>query len=61
MVDSTVRLIPQGDGTFRLGAELDVTLPSIADPEQASDLVHGAHELCPYSRRRAATSTSSWW
>ncbi len=49
-IDSTVMLIPQGDGTFKLGAELDVTLPSIADPEQAADLVRGAHALCPYSR-----------
>ena len=50
VVDSTVRLIPQGDGTFRLGAQLDVTLPSIADGQQAADLVRAAHELCPYSR-----------
>lgn len=50
VVDSTVTLIPQDDGTFRLGAELRVTLPSIADPQQAAALVRGAHELCPYSR-----------
>jgi lipoyl-dependent peroxiredoxin len=50
VVDSTVMLIPVGDGTFRLGAKLDVTLPSIANPQQATDLVRGAHELCPYSR-----------
>ena len=50
VVDSTVMLIPVGDGTFRLGAKLDVTLPSIANPQQAIDLVRGAHELCPYSR-----------
>jgi osmotically inducible protein OsmC len=50
IVDSTVSLIPLGDGTFSLGAELRVTLPSIADPEQAAALVRAAHELCPYSR-----------
>lgn len=50
VIDSTVMLIPLGDGTFKLGAKLDVTLPSIADPKQAADLVRGAHELCPYSR-----------
>ncbi len=50
IVDSTVTLIPQGDGTFRLGAALSITLPSIADPGEAADLVRGAHELCPYSR-----------
>jgi lipoyl-dependent peroxiredoxin len=50
IVDSTVTLLRQADGTFRLGAQLDVTLPSISDPEQAADLVRAAHELCPYSR-----------
>ena len=50
VVDSTVMLIPLGDGTFRLGAKLEVTLPSIANPQPAVDLVRGAHELCPYSR-----------
>jgi osmotically inducible protein OsmC len=50
IVDSTVSLIPQGDGTFRLGAQLDVTLPSIGDRQQAADLVLAAHEFCPYSR-----------
>ena len=50
VVDSTIMLIPKGDGTFQLGTELDVTLPSIPDPEQAAELVRGAHELCPYSR-----------
>jgi lipoyl-dependent peroxiredoxin len=50
VVDSTVMLIQQGDGTFRLGAELDVTLPSIADQKEAADLVRAAHEVCPYSR-----------
>ena len=50
VVESTVMLIPVGDGTFRLGAKLDVTLPSIPNPQQATDLVRGAHELCPYSR-----------
>ena len=50
IIESTVMLIPLGDGTFKLGAKLDVTLPSIADPKLAADLVRGAHELCPYSR-----------
>ena len=50
IVDSTVTLLRQEDGTFRLGAQLDVTLPSISDREQAADLVRAAHELCPYSR-----------
>ena len=50
IVDSTVTLLGDADGTFRLRAQLDVTLPSIRDPEQAADLVRAAHELCPYSR-----------
>ena len=50
IVDSTVTLLGDADGTFRLRAQLDVTLPSISDPEQAADLVRAAHELCPYSR-----------
>jgi lipoyl-dependent peroxiredoxin len=50
IVDSTVTLITLADDTLRLSAQLRVTLPSIADPEQAAALVRGAHELCPYSR-----------
>ena len=50
IVDSTVTLITLADETLRLSAQLRVTLPSIADPEQAAALVRGAHELCPYSR-----------
>jgi osmotically inducible protein OsmC len=37
-------------GEFGLGAQFDVTLPSIADPELAAQLVRTAHELCPYSK-----------
>ena len=44
-----VMLTPIGSGQLRLGVELDVTLPSIADVEQAADLVRAAHEVCPYS------------
>jgi osmotically inducible protein OsmC len=49
-IDAKVMLIRRDDGTFDLGAELDISLPSIADPEQAASLVHQAHQLCPYSR-----------
>ncbi|MBT2233383.1 organic hydroperoxide resistance protein [Nonomuraea sp. NEAU-A123] len=48
-VDAKVMLIPNADGTFKLGVELDVTLPSIEDPEQAAGLVHTTHQVCPYS------------
>jgi osmotically inducible protein OsmC len=49
VIDATVTLIPNENGTFRLGAELDVTLPSIDDAQRAADLVHAAHQVCPYS------------
>jgi organic hydroperoxide reductase OsmC/OhrA len=49
-IDARAMLVPGENGTFHLGAELDIALPSIADPEQAASLVHQAHQLCPYSR-----------
>ncbi|MGW5687123.1 organic hydroperoxide resistance protein [Nonomuraea sp. NPDC003754] len=48
-IDSKVMLIPAGDGGFKLGVELEISLPSIADPTQAVDLVRVAHQVCPYS------------
>jgi osmotically inducible protein OsmC len=48
-IDARVGLVPNGDGTFRLSAELDVTLPSIPDGERAAGLVRAAHQVCPYS------------
>jgi Ohr subfamily peroxiredoxin len=48
-IDSKVMLIPGEDRTFELAVELDVNLPSVADPDEAADLVRGAHEVCPYS------------
>lgn len=49
VIDSKVMLIPIEDGRFKLGVELDVTLPSIADAAQAVDLVRITHQVCPYS------------
>jgi osmotically inducible protein OsmC len=49
VIDSTVALIPVENGRFELAVELDVSLPSVADPEQAADLVREAHRTCPYS------------
>jgi lipoyl-dependent peroxiredoxin len=37
-------------GEFELGAQFDVTLPSITDQELAVQLVRTAHQLCPYSK-----------
>jgi osmotically inducible protein OsmC len=48
-IDSAVSLLPTGDGGFRLAVTLDVALPSIADRAKASQLVLGAHQVCPYS------------
>ena len=48
-IDSKVSLSPTGTGGFQLAVELDVTLPSISDQNQATDLVRTAHEICPYS------------
>ncbi|MEV0622683.1 organic hydroperoxide resistance protein [Nonomuraea sp. NPDC050404] len=48
-IDAKVMLIPAGNGGFKLGVELEIGLPSIADAAQASDLVRVAHQVCPYS------------
>ena len=49
VIDSQVSLIPTEDRRFVLAVVLDVTLPSVEDPEQAVALVEAAHHLCPYS------------
>jgi lipoyl-dependent peroxiredoxin len=48
-IDSQVSLIPTEERSFILGVELDVTLPSIEDSEQAIALVQAANRICPYS------------
>jgi osmotically inducible protein OsmC len=48
-IDSKVSLSPDGKGGFVLSVELDVSLPSVEDPDLAVELVRGAHEVCPYS------------
>jgi osmotically inducible protein OsmC len=48
-IDSKVSLSPDGKGGFLLGVQLDVTLPSVADPATAVELVRAAHQVCPYS------------
>jgi osmotically inducible protein OsmC len=47
-IDSNVMLFPTEERGFKLGVELDVSLPSVAD-EQAVELVRAAHKVCPYS------------
>jgi osmotically inducible protein OsmC len=48
-IASKVKLLPTGDGGFRLAVDMDVTLPSIDDPEKAVEVVRAAHGVCPYS------------
>ena len=48
-IDSKVMLLPTEERGFKLAAELDVTLPSIEDPDTAAGLVRAAHRVCPYS------------
>jgi osmotically inducible protein OsmC len=49
VVDSKVMLMPTDERGFKLGAELDVTLPSIEDQDRAAELVLAAHKVCPFS------------
>src|SRR5258708_4937324 len=48
-VDSRVSLLPTKERGYRLAVELDVTLPQVPDPEQATRIVAAAHQVCPYS------------
>jgi Ohr subfamily peroxiredoxin len=48
-IDSNVMLLPTEDRGFKLAVELDVSLPSVDDPAQATELVREAHRVCPYS------------
>jgi Ohr subfamily peroxiredoxin len=48
-INSSVGLLPTGDGGFKLTVALDVGTLSGVDDEVAAELVHGAHEVCPYS------------
>jgi lipoyl-dependent peroxiredoxin len=48
-IDSRVTLTPGENRSFRLGVELDVTLPQVEDAELAERIVRGAHDVCPYS------------
>jgi lipoyl-dependent peroxiredoxin len=49
-IDSRVSLLPTTERGFTLAVELDVTLPQVHDPEQATRIVAAAHQVCPYSR-----------
>jgi lipoyl-dependent peroxiredoxin len=48
-IDSRVKLVPTPERGFAIAVDLDVTLPSVTDPDQAVALVEAAHRVCPYS------------
>ncbi len=48
-INSNVSLTPNGQGGFFLTVGLNVTLASVGDAAQAIELVHAAHQVCPYS------------
>jgi lipoyl-dependent peroxiredoxin len=48
-IDSRVSLVAAADRTFGIGVEMDVTLPAVADAEEAKRIVAAAHRVCPYS------------
>src|SRR5436305_14645378 len=48
-IDSRVSLIPGADRSYKLGVEMDVTLPDVSDAEPAQQLGAAADLVCPYS------------
>lgn len=48
-INSSVGLLPTGDGGFKLTVDLDVAAPTGVDAQVAAELVHAAHQVCPYS------------
>jgi Ohr subfamily peroxiredoxin len=48
-IDSAISLLPVGDGSFKLEATLNVSIPAVSDRDVAVELIRGAHEVCPYS------------
>lgn len=48
-IDSKVSLVTTEDRAFTVAVQLDVSLPSVDDPQQAVELVRAAHRVCPYS------------
>jgi organic hydroperoxide reductase OsmC/OhrA len=48
-IHSKVNLLPTEERGFKLSVDLDVSLPSVNDKEQAKEVVRNAHAVCPYS------------
>ena len=49
VIDSAVSLQPSGDGGYVLVVELNVGALADLDRATASELIRGAHRVCPYS------------
>ncbi len=64
-IDSAVSLLPDGSGGFKLAVALDVTLPSVADPETAAQLVREAHQVWSCAalppERSCSSSPAACW
>jgi Ohr subfamily peroxiredoxin len=48
-IDSRVSLLSTTERGFTIAVEMDVTLPDVADANEAARLVAAAHAVCPYS------------
>jgi osmotically inducible protein OsmC len=48
-VISRVNLHPTEERGFKLSVSLDITMPSVDDPETAVALARTTHQVCPYS------------
>jgi osmotically inducible protein OsmC len=48
-IDSKVALITTEERGYNIAVQLDVTLPGIEDAGTAVEVVHAAHQVCPYS------------
>lgn len=47
-IDSRVSLLPTAERGFTIAVEMDITLPDVADADEAAR-VAAAHAVCPYS------------
>jgi osmotically inducible protein OsmC len=48
-IDSKVGLITTEERGYNVAVELAVTLPGVDDTAEAVEIVHAAHQVCPYS------------
>lgn len=48
-IKSNVHLLPKDGGGFKLGVDMDVSMPNIEDKARVAELIHKADQSCPYS------------